>query len=108
MNIEQSTAWRSYLAQNARSRAHAERAGRYVPAGTSRSLLRHPPFPFYVDRAQGIRSVDLDGNERLDFHNNYTALAHGHGHPQVMAAVERQLARGTTYSAPGAQEFALA
>ncbi|MBX9609743.1 MAG: aspartate aminotransferase family protein [Gammaproteobacteria bacterium] len=108
MNVEHSTPWRTYLAQNPRSRAHAARAGQYVPAGTSRSLLRHPPFPFYVDRAQGIRSVDLDGNERLDFHNNYTALAHGHGHPQVMAAVERQLARGTTYSAPGAQEFALA
>ncbi|MCB1745602.1 MAG: aspartate aminotransferase family protein [Gammaproteobacteria bacterium] len=108
MNIEDSTAWRTWLAQNPRSRAHAERASRRVPSGTSRSLLRHPPFPFYVERAAGVTSVDLDGNERIDCHNNYTTLIHGHGHPVIRAAIERQLALGTTYSAPGAQEYALA
>ena len=108
MSIEISRAWRDYVVRNPRSRAHAERASRYVPSGTSRSLLRHPPFPFYVERALGVTGIDLDGNARIDFHNNYTTLVHGHGHPQVMAAVERQLANGTTYSAPGAQEFALA
>ncbi|MGE0483819.1 MAG: aspartate aminotransferase family protein [Gammaproteobacteria bacterium] len=108
MNLEDSTAWRTWLAQNPRSRAHAERAGMRVPSGTSRSLLRHPPFPFYVERAAGVESVDLDGNVRIDFHNNYTTLVHGHGHPAVREAIERQLALGTTYSAPGAQEYALA
>ena len=108
MNIEDSTAWRTWLAQNPRSRAHAERASRRVPSGTSRSLLRRPPFPFYVERAAGVTSVDLDGNERIDCHNNYTTLIHGHGHPVIRAAIERQLALGTTYSAPGAQEYALA
>lgn len=78
-----------------------------IPIGTSRSLLRHPPFPFYVDRAQGVHSTDLDGNQRLDFHNNYTTMIHGHGHPKIQAAVARQLERGTSYSAPGAQEYEL-
>ncbi len=108
MNIESSRPWQTYVAQNPRSRAHAQRASDYVPSGTSRSLLRHPPFPFYVERAQGVTGIDLDGNARIDFHNNYTTLVHGHGHAQVMEAVQRQLANGTTYSAPGAQEFALA
>ena len=108
MNIEDSTLYRDYIARNPRSKAHAERARERVPTGTSRSLLRHPPFPFYVERAQGVTSVDLDGNERIDFHNNYTTLVHGHGHPVIRAAVDAQLERGTTYSAPGAQELALA
>ncbi len=108
MNIEQSRAWQTYLARNPRSREHAARAGHRVPSGTSRSLLRHPPFPFYVDHTVGVTGTDLDGNTRVDFHNNYTTLVHGHGHPRIVEAVQRQLARGTTYSAPGAQELALA
>ncbi|MEQ8232118.1 MAG: aminotransferase class III-fold pyridoxal phosphate-dependent enzyme, partial [Gammaproteobacteria bacterium] len=106
--LEQSTAWREYHARNPASRAHAARAARHVPTGTSRSLLHHPPFPFYVQEAHGVTSRDLDGNERIDFHNNYTTLVHGHGHPTVHAAIAAQLARGTSYSAPGAQEAALA
>lgn len=108
MNVEQSTIYQRYVENNQRSRGHAERARHRVPTGTSRSLLRHPPFPFYVDRAQGVTSLDLDGNERIDFHNNYTTLVHGHGHPAILGAIEKQLERGTTYSAPGAQELALA
>ena len=108
MNIENSRAWQTYLAQNARSRQHAAHAGRRVPSGTSRSLLRHPPFPFYIDKTHGVTGTDIDGNRRIDFHNNYTTLVHGHGHPHIVDAVQRQLAHGTTYSAPGAQELALA
>ena len=91
MNIEDSALYRDYVARNPRSKAHAERARERVPTGTSRSLLRHPPFPFYVERAQGVTSVDLDGNERIDFHNNYTTLVHGHGHPAIRAAVAEGL-----------------
>ncbi len=107
MKPEHSAAYRAYVDANPRSRAHAERAGRSIPTGTSRSLLRHAPFPFYVQQADGIRSIDLDGNQRIDFHNNYTTLIHGHGHPYVMEAIQRQLPHGTTYSAPGCQELEL-
>ncbi|MEQ8662744.1 MAG: aminotransferase class III-fold pyridoxal phosphate-dependent enzyme, partial [Gammaproteobacteria bacterium] len=108
VTLEQATAWREYVARNPASRAHAERAARVIPTGASRSLLRHPPFPFYVQEASGVVSRDLDGNERIDFHNNYTTLVHGHAHPVVMAAIAAQLPQGTSYSAPGAQEQALA
>lgn len=107
MSVEDATAWREYGAANQRSREHAGRAGERIPSGTSRSLLRHPPFPFYVAHADGVHSTDIDGNRRLDCHNNYTALMHGHNHPQVRAAVEAQLPLGTTYSAPVARELEL-
>ena len=107
MDVSKSTEWRQYLEQNSNSRRHAEKVGKIVPSGSSRSLLRHPPFPFFVNHAAGISSVDLDGNERLDFHNNYTTLIHGHGHPEIMAAVKEQLPKGTSYSAPVVQEARL-
>ena len=102
-----SSIYRTFIEQNPASRAHAERARDCIPTGTSRSLLQHAPFPFYVDQAEGIYSTDLDGNRRIDCHNNYTTMIHGHGHPRIQEAVQRQLARGTSYSAPGAQEFEL-
>lgn len=108
MKLTDSPTWRAYAAANARSAAHAERARRQIPTGASRALLRHPPFPFYTSSAEGVYATDLDGNRRIDFNNNYTALVHGHGHPAVRAAIDAQLALGTAYSSPGAQELALA
>ena len=107
MDISKSSEWQTYLDQNEKSRRHAEKVGKVIPSGSSRSLLRHPPFPFFVDSAAGISSTDLDGNERLDFHNNYTTLIHGHGHPEILAAVEEQLPKGTSFSAPVVQESRL-
>lgn len=108
MNVDASPTWRQYVAANARSAAHQARARERVPTGASRALLRHPPFPFYTASAAGVYATDLDGNRRIDFHNNYTALIHGHGHPAVLDAIHTQLRAGTTYSSPGVQEYALA
>lgn len=108
MNLTDSATCREFTAANATSAAHAARARAHIPTGASRALLRHPPFPFYTASAQGVYATDLDGNRRIDFHNNYTALIHGHGHPTMLAAIQGQLEIGTSYSSPGAQEFALA
>ena len=75
-DVRDSKIYQTYLQQNDNSRAHAERARACIPTGTSRSLLKHQPFPFYVACAEGIRSTDLDGNTRIDFHNNYTTMIH--------------------------------
>ncbi|MGD9600371.1 MAG: aspartate aminotransferase family protein [Gammaproteobacteria bacterium] len=108
MNIEDSALYREFVTRNAASRAHAERVRRVVPTGTSRALLRHPPFPFFTVRAAGAHSWDLDGNRRIDFHNNYTAMLHGHAHPAITDVVARQLTGGSAYSTPSVQEEALA
>lgn len=108
VEITESSLHKAFVAQNVTSRQHADRVRERVPTGTSRSLLLHPPFPFYVERASGIHSTDLDGNQRLDFHNNYTTMIHGHGHPKIQDAVSRQLELGTSYSAPSAGEYELA
>ncbi|MEE2983111.1 MAG: aspartate aminotransferase family protein [Pseudomonadota bacterium] len=107
-DVQDSAIHRSFVEKNQKSFEHALRAREYVPAGTSRALLKHPPFPFYLAHAEGVTGTDLDDNTRIDFHNNYTAQIHGHAHPRINAAVEHQLPRGTAYSAPGAQEYELA
>src|SRR5262245_26028311 len=66
------------------------------------------PYPFYFDYGSGCRVYDADGNERLDFINNYTSLILGHAHPKVVAAVQRQVARGLSAAAPTELEVVLA
>lgn len=77
-------------------------AGQYLPGGDSRTPLFHPPYPAVFDRGQGCWLFDLDGNKLLDFTGNHSSLVHGYGHPQVLEAVHRQLAKGTIF--PGGTE----
>jgi glutamate-1-semialdehyde 2,1-aminomutase len=77
-------------------------ARRYMPGGDSRSTLFYPPYPAVMERGEGCWLADLDGNRLLDFTGNHSVLIHGYSHPQVMAAIERQLQNGTCF--PGSSE----
>lgn len=98
----------AYPDPGSRSAALHARACRVLPDGGSRSTTLLRPYPLFIDQARGAEVVDVDGNVYLDFINNYTALIHGHAHPGVSAAVERQLRRGTAYSFCNEAELELA
>lgn len=55
------------------------------------------PFPLYIERAQGSKKWDEDGNEYIDYWMGHGALLMGHNHPEIVAAVENQLRKGTHY-----------
>jgi glutamate-1-semialdehyde 2,1-aminomutase len=59
-------------------------------------------------RGEGIRTWDVDGNEYRDFLGNYSSLILGHAHPDVVAAVEAQVRRGSAFAAPSETEIELA
>jgi len=80
-----------------------ERALRSIPLGTqtfSKSYIHYPrgAAPFFVERAQGSRVWDVDGNEYVDFVNALNAITLGHCDPDVSAAVQEMMARGTIFS----------
>jgi glutamate-1-semialdehyde 2,1-aminomutase len=91
-----------YHRRTPNSRRFFTEAREYMPGGDSRSTLFYPPYPAVIDRGQGCVVVDLDGNRLLDFTGNHSSLIHGYGHPQLLAAVEQQLRKGTTF--PGSSE----
>ncbi len=107
-DISGSKAFNDFIKMNSQSQVHARKAAQFIPSGLSRGLLRHPPFPFYTASGEGAWTIDLDGNRRLDFHGNYTAQIHGHGHSELVLAATDQLAQGTSYPAPPMHESALA
>jgi glutamate-1-semialdehyde 2,1-aminomutase len=75
-----------------------ERAQRSLPGGVSRNTVLRKPHPIYADRASGCRVIDIEGVERIDFANNMASLIHGHAHPEVNAAVNEQMQKGTAFT----------
>ena len=71
-------------------------------------MLYMTPYPIYAKSGKGCRITDVDGVERVDYVNNYTALLLGHCHPAVVEAVQKQAAIGMCYAMPEETEFKLA
>jgi len=69
-----------------------------LAGGVSRNTLLRSPYPYYADRGEGCRVIDVDGIERIDFANNMASLIHGHAHPAIVEAMTAQLQRGTAFT----------
>jgi glutamate-1-semialdehyde 2,1-aminomutase len=78
------------------ARLHAE-ASRSLPSGIAHDSRNLAPYPIYVERAEGPRKWDVDGNAYVDYFGGHGALLLGHSHPAIVAAVQRQMAAGTHY-----------
>ena len=83
-------------------------ASEHIPGGVASSFQDKPPQPVFIDRGQGSRVWDVDGNEYVDFHNGFGVMLVGHAHPTVVAAVQRQLSRGTHFAQPVAEDAVVA
>lgn len=90
------------------SRRLFERARKVMPGGNTRTTVFIEPFPIYAARGEGCRVWDVDGNAYYDCINNFTAMIHGYGHPEVTAAVIDQMPHGTAFGAPTESEIELA
>src|SRR5262245_25978950 len=97
-----------YLARTPHSAALFERATRSIPGGSTRTTVFNPPYPPYMERGEGLRTWDVDGNEYRDFLGNYTSLILGHSHPAVVEAVTAQVRRASAFAAPTEVEVELA
>lgn len=98
----------AFQSPSSRSADLSARARRVLPGGNSRTTVYLPPYPPYAARGHGAVIVDVEGTERLDFLNNYTALIHGHADPDINAAVIDQLHDGVAFAMPTEHEIALA
>ncbi len=75
-------------------------AERFVAGGVASSWQDSPPHAIFVDRGQGNRLYDIDGNEYVDFHLGYGAMVVGHAHPRIVEAIERAARKGTHFAQP--------
>ncbi|MFO7991596.1 MAG: aminotransferase class III-fold pyridoxal phosphate-dependent enzyme [Thermoplasmata archaeon] len=71
-----------------------------LPEGIGGSSPPYSPYPFFVEKAEGAKMWDVDGNEFLDFNLCWGVLMVGHSHPKLVEGLSEQLERGTMYGMP--------
>jgi glutamate-1-semialdehyde 2,1-aminomutase len=94
-----------------RSAAAFQRALRLMPGGVNspaRAFGAVGGTPPFIERAEGAYLFDLDGNRYIDYVGSWGPMILGHRRPEVIAAIERALARGTSFGAPTEAESELA
>lgn len=64
--------------------------------------------PLFIERGEGCRIWDADGNEFIDFCGSWGPLILGHNHPKVREEIIRAVGQGTSFGAPTQKENELA
>jgi glutamate-1-semialdehyde 2,1-aminomutase len=94
-SLDSRTVTEFYTERFPRSRARYEEARTVFPAGVTHDLRYLEPFPIYIERAQGAHKWDLDGNLLIDYWAGHGSLLLGHSHPDIVKAVQNQMALAT-------------
>jgi len=81
-----------------------ERASRHLAGGVASSYHLRDPWPIYIDRGEGCKVWDVDGNERFDFHNGFGSMVQGHANPAIGAAIARRFKEGSHFGS-AVEEF---
>ncbi len=81
------------------SLAMHERSRQVIPGGISHDGRFMKPFPTSIASAQGAYKWDVDGNRLIDYVMGHGSLLFGHNDPDILAAMQAQLPRGTHYGA---------
>lgn len=93
------------------SRAAFAEAKQYIPGGVNspvRAFQSVGLTPVYIERAEGSRLYDIDGNIFIDYVCSWGPLILGHAHPEVVQAVQETVAKGTSFGAPTEVETQMA
>lgn len=70
------------------------------PYGVSGQAKIVSPHPIFVESARGSRVTDVDGRDYVDLLMGAGPLLIGHSHPDVVAAIQRQVAKMTNPMMP--------
>lgn len=97
-----------YRRRTPRSAALHADAAQVLPQGVSGLAKFYWPYPVYIQRADGGRVWDVDGNEYVDLLMGAGPNLLGHRHPAVVRAVLHQLESAGQLMAPTALEHEFA
>lgn len=93
-----------------RSEALFNEAAELIPGGVNspvRACGSVGGSPLFIEKADGSKIVDADGNTYIDYIGSWGPMILGHRHPRVIDALTNALASGTSFGAPTALESEL-
>ena len=94
-----------------RSEALFAEALQFIPGGVNspvRAFRAVGGQPFFVNRAEGARVWDVDGNELIDYVGTWGPAILGHAHPKIIAAVQAVAPMGLSFGIPNPLEVTMA
>jgi glutamate-1-semialdehyde 2,1-aminomutase len=80
-----------------------EEAKKFIPGGVNspvRAFKSVGLTPLFIERGEGARVFDIDGNSYLDYVGSWGPLIVGHAHPEVIEAIKQAAEKGTSFGAP--------
>ena len=97
--------------QTTRSEELFQTASKLMPGGVNspvRAFKSVGGTPLFIKRGEGCRLYDVDGNELIDYVASWGAIITGHADPEIVGAITRAAALGTSFGAPHVGEILLA
>ncbi len=94
-----------------RSEILFEQARQHIPGGVNspvRAFRGVGGTPVFFKEAQGSKIIDEDGKSYIDYVGSWGPMILGHNHPDVIAAVHKQVDLGLSFGAPTAVEISMA
>ncbi|MBE6112526.1 MAG: glutamate-1-semialdehyde-2,1-aminomutase [Peptococcaceae bacterium] len=88
-----------------------EEAQEFIPGGVNspvRAFKAVGDHPVFIEKAEGSKLYDADGNEYVDYICSWGPMLLGHQPEAVTKAVQEALLKGSTYGAPTAAEVEIA
>jgi glutamate-1-semialdehyde 2,1-aminomutase len=102
---------RRFISLSSRSSQLFRAAQKRIPGGVNSPVraFRHVGAdPFFIERAQGAKIWDVDGNEYIDYVGSWGPLILGHAPKVIVDAVREAAARGLTFGIPNPLEVEMA
>lgn len=96
---------------SSKSEAAFEAARQVMPGGVNSPVRAFKSVgvpPVYVERGQGSKIHDIDGNEYIDYICSWGPLIMGHAHPEVVQALHDTATKGTSFGLPTLLETEMA
>lgn len=99
------------MPQYTKSIAAFSEAQKHIPGGVNspvRSFKSVDGDPLFIASSKGAKVFDIDGNEYIDYVGSWGPMILGHAHPDVIMAIQKTAAKGTSFGAPTLLETEMA
>ena len=85
-----------------------EASKKVLVGGVNSPVRAISPYPFFVERSEGARLYDIEGNSYIDYCLAFGPMILGHNNPAIRGAVEERLRNGWCFGTPTEAETELA
>ena len=97
--------------ESSKSLSAWQKSQQYIPGGVNspvRNFSKVEGHPRFIERGNGSKIYDIDGNQYIDYVASWGPLVLGHAHPEVVDAINKTASNGTSFGAPTTLETELA